>query len=185
MVVAHPDDETMWGGSLPIRYPGDWTIICCTIPRRDPERALLFQKACEKLGAKAVLLPIEEPPVNGLIDEIMLPDEKFDLVVTHGEAGEYGHPHHKQVHIIITKYYTQISPTPILTFGYGNGKIKIELDEKEHEQKLSALKEYSHELPFQGEVMPKWKALLINYSEVDFGTDTFDEYQAEVRLSDL
>ena len=38
MVVAHPDDETMWGGSLPIRYPGDWFIVCCTVPKRDPER---------------------------------------------------------------------------------------------------------------------------------------------------
>ncbi len=175
MVVAHPDDETMWGGSLPIRYPGDWTIVCSTIPRRDPIRAILFQNACEKLGAVPVLNTVPEPPVNGLIDEVILP-EGFDLVVTHGKEGEYGHPHHKQIHQLVVKYYPD---TPILTFGFGKGEIKIELTEEETQKKLGALKEYSHELPFQGKVMPKWKALLINYAEVDFGKDTFDEYKRE------
>ena len=176
MIVAHPDDETMWGGSLPIRYPGDWFIVCCTIPRRDPERALLFEKACVALGATSFCLPIAEPPVNGQIGEIFLPSDEFDLVVTHGAEGEYGHPHHKQVHNMVTEYYTD---TPILTFNYGKGEIKIELTEEETQRKLGALKEYSHELPFQGKMMPKWKALLINYAEVDFGTDTFDEYKRE------
>jgi hypothetical protein len=172
MVVAHPDDETMWGGSLPIRYPGNWTILCCSIPRRDPERAVLFKNACEKLGAEPRIIPVQES-VN--ISGFHLPDG-FDLVVTHNKAGEYGHQHHKQVHRTVTDFYD----VPILTFGFGKGKIKIELNEEEYEQKLGALKEYSHELPYNGETMPKWKALLKNYEEVDFGTDTFDEYKREV-----
>lgn len=177
MVVAHPDDETMWGGSLPIRYPGDWFIVCCTVPRRDPERALLFENACKKLGAESFCLPLQEPPASGTIQDIYLPAGDFDLVVTHGAEGEYGHLHHKQVHHLVT---SAIQDTPILTFGYGKGDIKITLDMIEYQKKLNALKEYSHELPFQGKTMPKWKALLKNYDAVDFGVDHFDVFKREV-----
>lgn len=178
MVVAHPDDETMWGGALPIRYPGDWTIVCCTVPRRDPERALLFGEACKRLGAQPVLIPYQEPPVHGAIKDLILPEEDYDLVVTHGPEGEYGHPHHQQVSKMVTTYFTEVVPSKILTFGYGKGEISIELNEEEHAKKLHALQAYDHELPFQGKKMPKWKALLINYGDVDFGTDTFNEHKA-------
>src|ERR1051325_7321430 len=56
MVVAHPDDESLWGAGIVLRYKKNWTVICCTVPYHDPIRAEKFRNACGVLGAAGVLL---------------------------------------------------------------------------------------------------------------------------------
>lgn len=113
LLVAHPDDETIFCGGTLLYYPKwNWTIICLTLAK-DTERYKEFQNALEyfkKLGVNitsydsleqvdklengGVLTEQEEAVwINSVKNLALTPD----LVITHNTAGEYGHPHHKSV----------------------------------------------------------------------------------------
>lgn len=162
MVVAHPDDESMWGAGYLIRHPGT-TVVCCTIPRRDPERAWRFFDACQVLGAIPRLLPFPEPPANERIDEDtlgLIDFSGYDEVITHNEVGEYGHLHHKQINAYVT------SVTSCNTFGVGlDYASTMRLSDEEGARKIEALKCYSHIMPYDGVLMPKWEALVRRYGD--------------------
>ena len=155
MVVAHPDDESLWAGGLLARYPGKWLVICCTIPARDSERIDCFMRACETLDAKPHLL--EHPERGGRIplDKLNLSDR--DLVVTHGPNGEYGHPQHRECFEVLSKRY------PLVHFAYGDTPaFTLELTDFEWERKLAALRRYNnYSSADNGKV--KWQALLDYY----------------------
>jgi LmbE family N-acetylglucosaminyl deacetylase len=156
LVVAHPDDETLFFGGLVIAEPGDWTILCCTIPQRDPVRAYKFFDACDVLGAKARLLPFaEDRPIE--CDKIDL--GPFDQIVTHGAAGEYGHPHHCLVHRSLRQMWQH------KRFMVRGSRHELRLTDAQAAQKLKALKCYDH-ISTADKGVPKWQALLDRY-----GTD--------------
>ena len=135
LVVAHPDDESLWCAGLIIRYPKDWLIVCCTIPFKDPERADKFFDACDVLGAQSLLLghperngPIPKPDIRGR-----------DLVISHGPHGEYGHPQHRELHRLMQ---------PDIWCAYGDqADAVLALSESEWQQKLAALRCYDHYSP--------------------------------------
>jgi SAM-dependent methyltransferase len=159
MVVAHPDDETLWGGGLLSRlFPID--IICCSIPRRDPERALDFFDAVRTMGHFPILMPFQEAEPSQLFQHMNHLDlSGYELVITHGKDGEYGHLHHKQVHDWIFEHFSG----EIICFGFGQGNLKLSLNAAERETKITALKCYNKISPFdQGK--PKWKALMEKYN---------------------
>ena len=52
VIVAHPDDETLWTGGLLLSHP-EWSPFIVTLCRgEDSDRAPKFFKAMECLGAK-------------------------------------------------------------------------------------------------------------------------------------
>jgi LmbE family N-acetylglucosaminyl deacetylase len=140
MVTAHPDDETLWGSSLFQRFPSAyWTVICCSTPVKDPERAThKFFEACHIQGVKgARLLPnvMDEgidKPLGNLSGVMAYVYEQPDHVFTHNDRGEYGHPHHKQVNKFVCDNFGKI---PRSYFGYGFG-----------EKGTGSFDTYSHEL---------------------------------------
>lgn len=154
MVTAHPDDETLWGAGFVIRYPKDWTVLCCTVPFHDPVRAEKFHDACAVLGAGGRVAQFSERA-----GPISVPDlDEFDLIVTHNAAGEYGHVQHKELHAKIKPRW----PAKTICFGYGSTNpagLVLELTEQEKAQKLRALKCYDHCSPTD-HGKPKWQALL-------------------------
>jgi LmbE family N-acetylglucosaminyl deacetylase len=97
VIVAHPDDETLWVGGTILMHPeSEWTVI--TLCRKsDPDRAPKFCKALERLQATGVIgdlddgpeqLPLDTRKVQTTIVEL-LPSHSFDVIFTHGLHGEY------------------------------------------------------------------------------------------------
>ncbi len=97
VIVAHPDDETLWAGGTMMMHPdAKWTVV--TLCRKsDPDRAPKFFEALDRLNAKGAMADlddgIEQMPLfakevqNTVLN--LLESHKFDLIITHGLWGEY------------------------------------------------------------------------------------------------
>ena len=106
LIVAHPDDETLWAGGTILMHPDScWTVVTLT-RKSDPDRAPRFQRAMECLNARGVMGDLDDGPeqkplsVVQVQDAIMdlLPSDRLDLVLTHGPWGEYtSHKRHEEV----------------------------------------------------------------------------------------
>ena len=74
MLVAHGDDESLWGGGLLARYAHkNWTVVCCTVPWADPIRTDKFRDACAVFNARPVVVRedgvIDATPVTPQIEQ--------------------------------------------------------------------------------------------------------------------
>jgi LmbE family N-acetylglucosaminyl deacetylase len=105
LIVAHPDDETIFAGGCILTSKGArWTIVCCFA---EGHRRGEFLDACSFLEA-ASGNPINPIPLNmprnpayqavALRGALRHHRGEHDIVVTHNRQGEYGHPKHKLVH---------------------------------------------------------------------------------------
>ena len=106
VIVAHPDDETLWTGGNILMHPEiNWTIL--TLCRMsDPDRAPKFRKAMKVLRARGIMGDLDDGPEQIPLDchEVqcaiteLLPSNSFDLLITHGHGGEYTrHRRHEEV----------------------------------------------------------------------------------------
>ena len=106
VIVAHPDDETLWAGGTVLMHPEiDWTILTlCRLS--DPDRLPKFKKAMRALGAEGIMGDLDDGPEQIPLDchEVqcaimeLLPSNNFDLIITHGPVGEYTrHRRHEEV----------------------------------------------------------------------------------------
>lgn len=97
VIVAHPDDETLWAGGTILMHPeSEWTVISLC-RKSDPDRAPRFYRVMERLHASGVMgdlddgpeqTPLETRTVKSAILDL-LPSDSFDVVFTHGLHGEY------------------------------------------------------------------------------------------------
>jgi LmbE family N-acetylglucosaminyl deacetylase len=97
MVVAHPDDESLWSGGLILSHPGWrwWIVTLCRAS--DPDRAPKFRRVLECLAADGEMADLDDGPGQEPLDcetlcqtvERLLQGRRFDLVITHGPCGEY------------------------------------------------------------------------------------------------
>ncbi len=104
VIVAHPDDETIWMGGTLLQNRWDVTII--SLCRKDDrDRAQRFMKACENYKARCFMSDLEDDDLNDItirevIERIksLIQKTKYDYIFTHGENGEYRHKRHIDVH---------------------------------------------------------------------------------------
>jgi LmbE family N-acetylglucosaminyl deacetylase len=106
VIVAHPDDETLWAGGLLLSHPSWVTFIATLCRGEDPDRVPKFRKALACLGAKGALGNLDDGPdqfplPSSQVKEAilaLLPSRDFDLVLTHAPQGEYTwHRRHGEV----------------------------------------------------------------------------------------
>ena len=104
VVVAHPDDETIWMGGTILGNAGRWDLTIISLCRRnDKDRAPKFKKACRILKAKCFISDLEDEELDDIpLCEVIKRIKKcsgkhYDYIFTHGENGEYGHKRHIDV----------------------------------------------------------------------------------------
>ncbi len=110
MVVAHPDDETIWAGGLILQNPDwDWTIFSLC-RASDKDRAPKFGKVCKYLKANSIISDLDDEsdellPSMAVKNLILsnLKEKNYDYIFTHGSNGEYGHIRHLDVHWAVTE----------------------------------------------------------------------------------
>lgn len=118
LVVAHPDDEVLWGGLNLISQPG-WFVVCST-HLNDPVRSAEFFKTMSYCNVnRYVMFDVKDEytesdeTADGLYDGTLfdgalkkLSKHPWKLVLTHNDVGEYGHAHHRKVHRMVKQYFT-------------------------------------------------------------------------------
>ena len=148
MIIAHPDDESIFGGSLLIEEQ-NWKVICVT--NKGYEREEEFEQAMKFLKIKDYAIwdfrddfyepwSVEETKEISNRLEAEIRSDKYGKVVTHGEEGEYGHIQHKALHQIVKNLVTDN------LFVFGKGEKQLEEETLRHKIKL--LQIYKTQLPF-------------------------------------
>jgi LmbE family N-acetylglucosaminyl deacetylase len=132
VIVAHPDDETLWAGGTILSCPS-WRPFIVTLCRAsDPDRAPKFSQALQTLGAEGAMADLDDGPEQNPLTENevqemilqLLPPRHFDLVISHSPAGEYTrHRRHEEIgKAVITLWQEgKLSADELWTFAYEDG----------------------------------------------------------------
>jgi LmbE family N-acetylglucosaminyl deacetylase len=132
VLVAHPDDETLWAGGTLLLH-GGWTTFVGTLCRAgDEDRAAKFLDVLSKLGAKGAManmddgpyqVPLDDAPVRSTLRSL-IPNKVFDLVITHSPRGEYTrHLRHEEVSRSVLEMWAcgEIQSQELWLFAYDDG----------------------------------------------------------------
>lgn len=132
LIVAHPDDETLWAGGLMLLHPQTrWTVMTLT-RKSDSDRAPKFNRVMDFLGAKGIMGDLDDGPEQKPLAEkeirktiqSLLPMDKFDLILTHSRWGEYTqHLRHEETSKAVLAMHTtgELPNKLIWMFAYEDG----------------------------------------------------------------
>lgn len=132
VIVAHPDDETLWAGGTLLSHPAWHCFIVSVCRGSDKDRAPRFENVLKILGATGAMGDLDDGPEQDPLAEIMvkstilalLPVKKFDLVITHNPNGEYTrHLRHEEVSKAVIELWGtgDIDTAQLWTFAYEDG----------------------------------------------------------------
>ncbi len=132
LIVAHPDDETLWAGGTIMSHPSWKCFIVCLCRGSDKDRAPKFYKALKILKSEGIMGNLDDGPDQKPLDgkEVedaildLLPPDHFDLVISHNPSGEYTrHIRHEETSKAVIKLWHtgKISTAELWTFAYEDG----------------------------------------------------------------
>lgn len=132
VIVAHPDDETLWAGGTILSHPSWQWLIVCLCRGSDNDRAPKFLKALQILGSEGIMGDLNDGPEQKPLDENelehtilqLLPSMHFDLIISHNPNGEYTrHVRHEEISKAVIKLWHagKISANELWTFAYEDG----------------------------------------------------------------
>ena len=169
MIVAHPDDEILWGGSGLIE--DKYLVVCITCGTKK-SRVYEFVNVMHETNDKYIMLGYPDK-TNGERDnwETVYDDITKDIneivnlkdweqIVVHNPDGEYGHQHHKMTSAITTEV---VSNKDVL---YYFGKYYSKKTIKEHYEEL---------VPMKNKILEKKKKIIGMYHTQSFIQTTFDQ----------
>ena len=146
MIVAHPDDETIWGGAHLLK--DDYLVICITNGNNDVRKEE-YKNALEYSKDPFIILPysdkkfffrsrwlVEKQYIEKDIKTI-LSYKNWEQIITHNPEGEYGHNHHKMINDIVTKIACQLGKEKQLWY-FGKYYTKDELVQVEEQLQKSS-----------------------------------------------
>ena len=132
IVVAHPDDETLWAGGFVLEH-AEWDWFIGTLCRAsDLDRAPKFARVLERLHARGGMLDMEDGPEQRPLPTldvqrqvlVLLPRIHFNMLLTHGPQGEYTwHRRHVEVCQAVVALWRagRISTDALWLFAYEDG----------------------------------------------------------------
>jgi mannosyltransferase OCH1-like enzyme len=119
MIVAHPDDEILWGG-MNLLIGSGWHIIVCT-NKNNKNRTIELLNTLKTLGVyKIDMFDIEDEAIDEqkIADQLFLNKttllykylqklnkQKWNLVLTHSKSGEYLNTHHIAIHKLVKSIF--------------------------------------------------------------------------------
>lgn len=132
IIVAHPDDETLWAGGTILSHPHWNCFIVCLCRSDDTDRAPKFYQALKILRAEGTMGILDDGPEQEPLSEEqvertivkLLPLRHYDLIITHNPTGEYTrHLRHEETSKAVLSLWQngKISTTEIWTFAYEDG----------------------------------------------------------------
>lgn len=135
MIVAHPDDELLWGGAH--LDEGGYFVLCLT-NGNNKTRSAEFYEMIQETGSKGIILSYPDK-VNGKRSEwkhlnsslisdltLIICAKEWNIIATHNPDGEYGHIHHKMTSSLTTSVCIENGLTDDLYY-FGKYYKKIDL----------------------------------------------------------
>lgn len=154
MIVAHPDDETIWGGSHLLE--GNYLVICLTngnnavrkkefmnIMKETHNQGLMFDYPDKTDGKRDQWIHVRQKIEKDVA--YILNKKEWKMVVTHNPLGEYGHIHHRLTSQIVSIEATNQN---LYYFGKYYKKNKVpetlkKINQKNYDQKMKLIQDYS------------------------------------------
>ncbi|MDA3957224.1 hypothetical protein [Oceanispirochaeta sp.] len=129
LIVAHPDDETLWAGGSILRSNFQECFILSLCRKSDTDRSPKFYQALKELGARGKMADLDDEPDQKTLEEglmgstIMniLPQLTYALIYTHSPVGEYTrHKRHEEAGRAVLALWVsgQLKAREIRLFAY-------------------------------------------------------------------
>ncbi|HPD81600.1 MAG TPA: PIG-L family deacetylase [Candidatus Pacearchaeota archaeon] len=190
VIVAHPDDETIWmGGTLlkiKDKQDSDVTLICLC-RKNDKDRFPKFQKACKNLGIKNYFISDLDDFEEGYFKKIspqeiikrilkVTKEKEYDSLFTHGKNGEYGHTRHKEIHNAVKEMLNKklLNAKKVFFFSYLPKKDNFQGYAKYNPSAHKLIKLNSNELVMKKNIIKN----IYRYSEGGFEEKSSDKIEA-------
>lgn len=160
MIVAHPDDETLWGFN---KLEKKKFLVVCVTCGRNKIREKEIESAMKMTDDKLISLGYTDKflsrrskwmfSYNNIEKDLntIIKLKKWNMVVTHNKDGEYGHMHHKMIHDMVERE----RPKHLSYFGKYYTKRKMDHIDRE---KLDKYKLDDKTLMYKRKVLAKYKS---------------------------